>query len=296
MQIRETMKLLRIAAVPTILMVIGVPAFVSARAQPNPSAAPAAAPALPPVQLQSYTAPDQSASAGVPAGWKVASASGTNIVLSGPQGEVIDLGEGFIAHDGPFQLGQTGPDGSNMSMPYSAKLTDKLTMVFEQRAALNGNPAPQIKFLYAVPLQSLPPGFQCGMFVIAASGIATPGDALGIFCSLPEDSAQFFKNFLIFGSAPTAVAAKDVPAVAAVIKSYKIPPAWLQKKFAPFTAPDSASPVQGPGSPAETKIYLQAMEQNQRVIDQGASCADAGLVGPSSWGQAAHCGYLSPDF
>jgi hypothetical protein len=246
--------------------------------------------------LQPYTASDQSASAGVPAGWKVAGAAQTNIELSGPQGEVINLGQGLIAHDGAFQLGQRGPDGSDMSMPYSAKLTDKLTMVFQQRAALNGNPAPQIKFLYAAPLQSLPAGFQCGVFVIAVSGIATPGDALGIFCSLPEDSLQFFKNFLTFGSAPTAAAAKDVPTVAAVLKSYKIPPAWLQKKFALFTAPASASLNQGPGSSAEVQMYLNAMENQQAVIDHGATCADAGMLGPSNLRTAAECGYLSPNF
>jgi hypothetical protein len=285
----DAIKFLRIAAVPVISLIIGLPAFVSAQAQATPSTAPAA-PALPPVQLQTYTAPDQSASVGVPAGWKVAGASQTNIELTGPQGEVINLGQGIIAHNGTFQLGQTGPDGSNMSMPYSAKLTDKLTMVLQQRAALNGNPVPQVKFLYAAPLQSLPAGFQCGVFAIAASGIATPADALGIFCSLPEDSAQFFKNFLIFGSAPTALAAKDVPTIAAVLKSYQIPPAWLQKKFAPFTAPASASPDQGPGSPAEVQMYLNAMESQQQVIDHGASCTDAGLVGPSSLGQAIGCG------
>jgi hypothetical protein len=243
--------------------------------------------------LQTYTASDQSASAGVPAGWKVYGAAQTNIEMTGPQGEVINLGEGIIAHNGTFQLGQTGPDGSNMSMPYSAKLSDKLIMVLQQRAALNKNPIPQIKFLYGAPLQSLPAGFQCGVFVIAISGTATPGDALGIFCSLPEDRLQFFKNFLIIGSAPTAIAAKDVPTVVAVIKSYKVPPAWLQKKFALFTAPASASPDQGPGDPAEVQMYLRAMEEQQQVIDHGASCVDAGLVGPSSFGQAVGCGYLS---
>ena len=288
MQISHATKLLRIAGVPVISIIIGIPSYVSALAQATPPAAPAA----PPVQLQTFTAPDQSASTGVPAGWKVAGASQTNIVLSGPQGEVVDLGEGIVAHNGPFELGQAGPDGSNMSMPYSAKLTDKLTMVLQQRAALNKNPIPQIKFLYAAPLQSLPAGFQCGVFVVAVSGTATPGDALGIFCSLPEDSGQFFKSFLTVGSAPTAIAPKDAPTVAAIIKSYKVPPAWLQKKFALFTAPASASSVQGPGSPAETAMYLRAMEQQQQVIDRGASCVDAGLVGPSSWGQAAQCGYL----
>jgi hypothetical protein len=291
MQVCDAMKFLRIAAVPVISVIIGVPAFVSAQAPSKPSTAPAT-PALPPIQLQTYTAPDQSASVGVPAGWKVAGAQQTNIELSGPQGEVIDLGEGFIAHDGPFQAGQTGPDGSNMSMPYSAKLSDKLTMVFQQRAALNGNPAPQIKFLYAAPLQSLPAGFQCGVFAISASGIATPGDALGIFCSLPEDRLQFFKNFLTFGFAPTAIAPKDAPTVVAVIKSFKIPSTWLQKKFALFTAPASASPVQGPGDPAEVQMYLNAMQEQQNVIDHGASCVDAGLVGPNSFGQAVSCGYL----
>jgi hypothetical protein len=288
MQIRDAMKLMRIAAVPVISIIVGAPAVVCAQTQGTPTAAPAA----PPVQLQPYTASDQSASAGVPAGWKVAGAAQTNIEMTGPQGEVVNLGQGFVAHNGTFQLGQTGPDGSNMSMPYSAKLTDKLNMVLQQRASLNGNPIPQIKFIYAAPLQSLPAGFQCGVFVIAVSGTATPGDAMGIFCSLPEDSQQFFKCFLSIGSAPTAIAPKDAPTVAAVIKSYKVPAAWLQKKFALFTAP--ASPVldQGPGDPAEVQMYLNAMQEQQNVIDHGASCVDAGLVGPSSFGQAVSCGYL----
>jgi hypothetical protein len=293
MQVRDAMQLIRflkIAVVPVISIVIGVPAVVCAQTQGTPSSG-QSAPALPPVQLQTYTASDQSASAGVPAGWKVAGAAQTNIILSGPQGEVINLGEGIIAHDGTFQLGQTGPDGSNMSMPYSAKLTDKLIMVLEQRAALNKNPVPQFKFIYAAPLQSMPAGFQCGVFVISASGVATPADALGVFCSLPEDSLQYYKNFLIIGSAPTAIAPTEVQTVAAVIKSYKVPPAWLQKKFALFTAPAAASP-QGPGDPAEVEMYLNAMQQQQNVIDHGASCVDAGLVGPSSFGQAVSCGYL----
>jgi hypothetical protein len=41
-------------------------------------------------------------------------------------------------------------------------------------------------------------------------------------------------------------------------------------------------------------MYLNAMEKQQQVIDHGASCTGAGLVGPSSLGQAIGCGYLSP--
>jgi hypothetical protein len=92
------------------------------------------------------------------------------------------------------------------------------------------------------------------------------------------------------------MAAKDAPTVAAVLKSYKIPSAWLQKKFALFTAPASASLNQGPGSSAEVQMYLNAMENQQAVIDHGATCADAGMLGPSNLRTAAECGYLSPNF
>lgn len=294
MQICRAIKFLRIAAMPATSILVGVPAFVSALAQTAPSAAPAAAP----IQLQTYTASDQSASAGVPAGWKVASATGTNIELSGPQGEVIALGEGYIAHNGPFQVGQKGPNGSNMTMPYSAKPTDKLTMVFQQRAALNGNPPPQIKFLYAAPLQVPAAMGQCGMFVIGVSGIATPGDAMGVFCSLPEDSAQFFKNFLMYGGAPTAVAARDVPTVEAVLKSYKIPAAWMQKKFAPFTAPAVAvpAPAAGPGGAYQTQMFLNEIWNNSSALNVGFACADANIIGTPNRQVANECGGWEPSF
>ena len=89
MQICDAMKFLRIAAVPVILAITGVPAFVSAAAQ----AKPAAAPAPPPVKLQTYTLPDGSASAGVPAGWQVKGGGAGEIVMTGPQGENITLGQ-----------------------------------------------------------------------------------------------------------------------------------------------------------------------------------------------------------
>ena len=152
MQICDAMKFLRIAAVPVISIIIGVPAFVSAQAQAKPSAAPAA----PPVQLQPYTAQDQSVSAGVPSGWKVMSAVGGSFNLSGPQGETISFGDVFVAHEGTFQLGQKGPGVALMNMPSSAKLSDKLIMFLQQEQSLSGKPVAQIKFIYAAPLQ-VPP-------------------------------------------------------------------------------------------------------------------------------------------
>jgi hypothetical protein len=295
MQICDATKFLRIAAAPVILTIIGVPAFVSARAQAKPSTAPAA----PPVRLQTYTAPDKSVSAGMPAGWKVTSADSGMIAMSGPQGESITVGQIIVAHDGPFQAGQKGPDGAAMTMPSSAKLSDKLVMIFQQTAAINGKPAPQIKFVYGALLQVPAAMGQCGVFVVSnGSGNANLGDAMGILCSLPDDSAQFFKSILMIGSAPAALAAKTAPTVLAVFKSYTIAPGWTQKMLAPFMSPavGAQGPGMGPGGQDVIDSYTYELWKNQQVIDHGATCTDAGIIGPSNWRTAAECGYLSPDF
>ncbi|MDR3754133.1 MAG: hypothetical protein P4K78_09815 [Terracidiphilus sp.] len=279
------MRFLRIAAVPVILIITAVPAFVSAPAQAKPSTAPAATP----VHLQTYTLPDKSASAGVPAGWKAKGGASGMIAMSGPQGENITLGQIILAHDGPFHVGQKGPEGAVITMPASAKLSNKLLMIFEQTAAASGESAPQIKFLYGTLLQVPASMGQCGVFVV--SNGTTRVNAMGIFCSLPDDSGQFFKNILIIGSAPVAVAAQTEPIVLAVFKSYTIAPGWTQKILSPFMSPAAGGPSTQYGVDSYTSLLLQ-----QHAIDVGAQCVDAGLVGPSSYHQAAECGYLSPDF
>jgi F0F1-type ATP synthase membrane subunit c/vacuolar-type H+-ATPase subunit K len=278
----DAMKFLRIAAVPVISIVIGVPAFVSAQAPAKPSTAPAA----PPVKLQSYTLPDKSASAGVPAGWKVKGGGAGMIVMSGPEGETITLGQIVLAHDGAFQVGQKGPDGAAIVMPNSATLSNKLLMIFQQSAAANGESAPQIKFISGGLLQVPAAMGQCGVF--AVSNGTTQVDAMGILCSLPEDAGQFFKNILIIGAVPEAFASKDAPTVFAVLKSYTIAPGWTQKIFAPFMSPAAAAPNIPEGVDPEF--------WRQPAYDPGYDCTIAGLVGPSSYHQAAECGYLGPDF
>ena len=294
MQLCDAMNVLRIAAVWVISIIIGGPALVSARAQ----AAPSTAPAAPTVQLQPHTAQDQSVSAGVPSGWKVISAAGGSINMSGPQGETINFGDVFVAHDGAFQLGQKGPGVALMTMPSSAKLSDKLVMFLQQEESLGGKPVAQIKFIYATPLQLPATMGQCGMFAVAFSGTATPAEGMGIFCSLPPDSAQLFKMVLLMGTAPTAIANQTAPTVAAVYKSYKIAPGWVQKMLSPYTAPPAwASPGQGAGGAAETQMYLNAMANQQRVIDHGFTCADANIIGDgSNWETPRECGGWAPNF
>jgi hypothetical protein len=297
MQRCDATKFLRIAAVPVISIIIGFPASVSASAQAKPSTTPAALPAAPPVQLQPYTAQDQSVSAGVPSGWKVDSAVGGSLNLSGPQGETINFGDVFLAHNGQFQLGQKGPGGAMMSMPVSAKLSDKLVMFLQQEQSLAGKPVAQIKFIFATPLQVPANMGQCGMFAVDFTGTPTPTKGMGIFCSLPPDTAQLFKVVLLLGTAPSAIAAQTVPTVGAVYKSYKIAPGWLQKMLSPYTPVASASPGQMANSAAETQMYLRAMQNNQQVIDHGFRCADAGILGNgSNWETPRECGGWAPNF
>ncbi len=291
MQICDAMKFLRVAAVPVISIIIGVPAFVSAQAQAKPSAAPAA----PPVHLQPYAAPDKSLSAGVPSGWKVKNAAGGQINMSGPQGEAINI-DVFVAQDGPFQLGKRGPGVAVITMPSSAKLTDKLIMFVQQQEALAGSPAAQVKFLYAAPLQSPPAGVKCGMFVIAISGIATPADGMGIFCSLPDDSAHLFKIVLMMGTAPTAIAAKTKPTVLAVFESYKLAPGLVQKMFGPYTAPPASFAASAATTAAATNAYLRSSAIGQYVSDVGAACVDANIIGTPNRQVANECGGWEPDF
>jgi hypothetical protein len=237
MQICETMKSLRVAGVPVILILFGITVVVTAPAQATP-------PASAPVQLQPYTAPDKSASAGVPSGWQITNAGSGAIAMAGPQGEAVNV-KVIVAHDGQFQLGQKGPNGADLTMPSSAKLSDKLVMVLQQQAAINGMPVPELKYLYAAPIQ-MPSGMgQCGMFAVRSAGGASPADGMGIFCSFADSSAKYFKSFLMYGAAPATIAAQSVPTVEAVFKSYKLAPGWTQKILSPYTPADATDP--GPG-------------------------------------------------
>jgi hypothetical protein len=297
MQVRDAMKLLRIAGVTAIVILIAMPTSVCLRAQTKPATNAAATPTAPPVQLQPYTAQDQSVTAGVPTGWKVISAAGGSINMSGPQGETINFGDVFLAHDGAFQLGQRGPGAALMSMPSSAKLSDKIVMFLQQEESLAGKPVAQIKFIYATPVQVPANMGECGMFGVALTGIATPAEGMGVFCSLPPDTAQMFKLVLLMGTAPAATANQTVPTVAAVYNSYKIAPGWVQKMLSPYTPPPSASAGQGAGSAAETQMFLNAMANQQRVIDHGFTCSDANILGNgSNWETPRECGGWAPNF
>jgi hypothetical protein len=246
------------------------------------------APAAPSVQLTPYTTPDKTAAAGVPSGWKVASGADTVITMTGPQNESINLGRTFVARNGPFQAGQKGPDGADLSMLYSAPLTQKLTMVYQQGAALSGQPQPQITFTSTTPIQVPAILGECGRFVADLTGPAQPAKIMGIFCSFPVDSAGAFKNFIMVAQAPATAAAQAAPIAEAVFSSYKIPQAMLAKKLAPVTAPPP--PSTGPGAGMSSTLW--GLQQSNIM----ATCMDEGVIrqyGPRQLPQ--ECGGMAPN-
>jgi hypothetical protein len=257
----------------------------TAPAQATPQAAPAAS-----VQLTSYTAPDGSASAGVPAGWKVTNASQTLILMGSPDGAVITLGKTFIAHNAAFQPGQKGPNGTDLSMPYSANLEQKLITIFQQNAAIAGKSGQQFTFNSATPIQVPPILGQCGRFVVTASGSAGSNKLMGLFCSLPLDSGGNYKNIILLAQAPASVAQQDAPIAQAVFASYRIPQAMLARKLAPFTAPVTipAGVIAPPGMSAATWALQQS--------DVSATCFDEGVIrGYSNRQLPQECGGEAPN-
>ena len=166
--------------------------------------APAATEAPAPVQLQTYTAPDQSASAGVPAGWQATNGSQTVIQMTGPQGATVVLGNTAVAQNAAFQPGQKPANGVDLSMPYSATLGQKLSMIFQQSAAAAGAPAAQLTMDSTTPLQLPATIGQCARFVADFTGPKGATKMMAVFCSLPLDTAGRYKNIMLVAEAPPA--------------------------------------------------------------------------------------------
>ena len=275
----------------TATSLIAISITAGCQAKPAASAtSPAAAPAP---QLKPYTAPDQSASAGVPSGWQVTKGQETVIVMTGPQGETLSLGNTVIAKNAPFQLGQRASNGVDITMPYSTPLQQKLVMILQQNASISGKPIPQVTFTSATPIQ-LPPALgQCGRFVAGITGQQGPAKMMGAFCSLPLDYGGTYKNIIILATAPEAVAAQSAPTAQAIIQSYRIPPTWLQKKLAPNILP----PAPAPANPnAVAGAINRSTALGMIGSDVSANCFDLTVLRETPTYQLPRsCGGTKPD-
>jgi hypothetical protein len=243
-------------------------------------------------QLQPYTATDQSASAGVPSGWQVTKGEGTIIQITGPQGVSVALGNGVITRNAPFQLGQKAANGIDFSMPYSATLAQKFTMILEQSAATAGKPASPITIESSTPIQLPATVGQCGRIVADFTGQQGAMKLMATFCSLPLDSGGIYKNIMLLAQAPAATAAQAAPVAQAIFRSYRIPSAWLQKKLAPFTAP----PVSAANAAAEAAMINRSTALSAAAVNNSANCFDLTVLRETPAYQLPRsCGGLQPN-
>jgi hypothetical protein len=258
------------------------------------SASPAAGSASSAIALQPYTASDQSASAGVPAGWKVTKGAQTVIQMTSPQGVTVFLGNTMVAQNAAFQANTHLANGVDLTMPYTATLPQKLTMIFDQNAALAGKPAPQVTIDSATAIQLPAAVGQCARIVADASGQQGPVKIMAVYCSLPIDSGGTYKNIMLLAQAPAAIAAQAAPTAQAIFRSYRIPPSWLQKKLAPHTA--------APPPAAMASATAQAMAINRETMagevgaDVSANCFDLTVLRETpTYELPRSCGGTKPD-
>ncbi len=237
----------------------------------TPISAAAQQPAKSAPQLTPYTAPDQSASAGVPPGWKVTKGDQTVIVMTGPSGETISLGNTFIVRNAAFQLGQKPANGVDVSIPNSATLSQKFTMVLQQNAAIGGKTAPQLTIGSATPLQMPATLGQCARIAATNSaGSSGPLTIVALMCSLPVDTGGTYKVMFKLAQAPANIASQEGALASAVFTSYQIPTAWLQKKIAPNTpSPAAAAQIN-----AQTAAILRSTAAAQASSLNSANCFD----------------------
>ncbi len=244
--------------------------FIAAGAWP--ANAQQAAPA-PPSGLEAYTAPDQSASAGVPAGWKVTKALNGVIQMSGPNGEAISLGNGLFVKNGAFQLGQKASGLISMTMPNQATLPQKYAMVWQQAAAAAGDPTERVNVTSAtpVPLGKLA---QCGIFLGNATNAKGASNFESRFCSLPMDTNGIYKLFWMNASIPASLATQERATAEAVLASYKPSAASLKLILQPATPP---LPPMGVGAGAGGGGMSSTMYAEQ-MADQSSTCMDEAVI------------------
>jgi hypothetical protein len=186
--------------------------------------------------LRPYTTPDNTASAGIPDGWKVSKGDHSVIVIAGPHGDEVTLGFTVITLDaGPGAQPPT-PKAVDFNLPYATGIKDKYVAIWQHYYAAMGKDAPQLTFASGTLLHVPPILGQCARATGSFSDSNVPTKFEVVMCSLPPDSAGAYKNIIISGKVPASLAAQERPLIEAVMKSYRVPRAELAKKLGPVYA------------------------------------------------------------
>jgi hypothetical protein len=170
----------------------------------------------------------------LPPTWKVVQTGVAFISAQGPNGEIAMFGVLVPAHDG----GATSVTPTVLNQPYSANPKDKFTQSLNWVRARNGKSPVPVDFKSQAPITDAPKAFgQCDKFtaLVGDQGqLAMEADQ----CSMPVDSSGNYKNFFKVVAVSAAQAQSARSALEAILASYQLNPAALQKAQQPSaTAP-----------------------------------------------------------
>jgi len=224
-------------------------------------------------QLRPYTTPDQSASASVPTGWRVTLGRNGVITMSGSQGEEIGLGQGIYVRNSGTRGGVPANVRIQATMPYQASLAQKYTMLWQQAAALDREPAPQITIISSRPIPIARTIGECGVFLgtMVTAGATSKFETQ--FCSLRPDASGIFKLIWNHARVPEALATQERATIEAVLHSYRPSRATLQLIMAPAT-PQAPPPGRGiGGARGMSSTYWGAVG-----ADHSAECMDLSVI------------------
>jgi hypothetical protein len=277
MNVNSTRGILRtMSALATLCL-----AALAALGQATPNGAPPAASSAAAAKLNPYTAPDKSATAGVPDGWTVTKGEFGVIQMSGPNGESISLGNGVYVQNGPFQAGQKPNGEIAMTMPVAATIQQKYVMLWQQAVAAVGGPDPKVQILSATPI-SLGRIGQCGIFLGTMTDPKLgPRKFETRFCSLAADTNGFFKLFYLNADLPANVATQERATAEAVLSSYRPSIDSLKLMLKPMTPP-----MPPPVLPSGMSSTMWA----EKTSEESATCMDLGVLREEpEWKLPSYC-------
>jgi len=197
--------------------------------------------------LQKVTLPDNTASVGVPAGWKVdPGCAGGTISLTGPHGEVIDLSLGLTAVDPTNRFVQQSQrsgsrnafQGKFISYPSNVDLAKAFPEIFDQIRRMAGAPGSaniQITHAEQIPAQQ---GQRC----VHISGHSNPNgqgsnEIDSLLCATPPGPDGMYGFTLFHSAIPVAYADQERATALAIIASFQQNKTLLQAKVTAATAP-----------------------------------------------------------
>jgi hypothetical protein len=198
----------------------------------------------PAAALRPYTLPDRSASVGVPDGWQVApdSAGGT-MIIKGPNGELAGLGLTRMALDPTNSKHRRSryDNSGNIVYPHKVNLSKAFPDIFQQFRRLNGLGPAELKIAHAEPVPGLR-GERC----VHVTGHLNP-DGKGmqemntVLCTTISGYYGDYLVVLYHTLLPTAVADKERATMGAVLASYRMNEAVVNKQANDYAAPRVAA-------------------------------------------------------